>query len=133
MHANFVNGHSYRPNSVNTPFLRVAMLANESVACQRMLPRLGSIAAALLLASALMAEIPEHLRYATLPKQWQQALDTFRDKPSARGGAAKPFTQDEDACILHYRHELGSTKRVAWAKMLPTRNGTAAAKSRYMD
>ena len=73
---------------------RSAMLANRGVACQRMLPRLGSIVAALLLASALMAEIPEHLRYATLPKQWQQALDTFRDKPSARGGSAKPFRSD---------------------------------------
>ena len=47
---------------------RSAMLANRGVACQRMLPRLGSIAAALLLATALMAEIPEHLRYATLPR-----------------------------------------------------------------
>ena len=61
------------------------MRRNKGVACQRMLPTLRSIAVALLFAAAFMAEVPDHLRYATLPKQWQLALDAFRDKPVARG------------------------------------------------
>ena len=73
------------------------MRRNKSVACHCMLPTLGSTAIALLLAAAVMVEIPEQLRYATLPKEWQVALNTFRDKPIARGGARQPFTRDEDS------------------------------------
>ena len=40
---------------------------------------------------------------ATLPKQYQLALDAFRDKPDSRCAAleADAFTREEDACILH--------------------------------
>ena len=58
---------SYRPNTVNTPLHRCAMLGNKGVACQRMRLQLGSIAGALLVAVTIMAQIPEHLRYAALP------------------------------------------------------------------
>ena len=106
-----------------------AMRRNKSVACHCMLPTLGSTAIALLLAAAVMVEIPEQLRYATLPKEWQVALNTFRDKPIARGGARQPFTRDEDACILHNVH--GPT-RMPWPEMLPTRpNNKRAAQNRY--
>ena len=53
----------------------------------------------------------EQLRYATLPKEWQVALNTFRDKPIARGGARQPFTRDEDACILH---NVGNRRLKNW-------------------
>ena len=43
------------------------MRRNKGVACQRMLPTLGSTLLALLLAAANMAEIPQHLRYSALP------------------------------------------------------------------
>jgi hypothetical protein len=38
-------------------------------------------------------------RYATLPKQYQLALDAFRDKPDSRCAAleADAFTREEDA------------------------------------
>ena len=106
-----------------------AMGRNRCVACQRMLPTLGGTAIALLLAAVVMVEILVHLRYATLPKEWQLSLDTFRDKPIARGGTGKPYTRDEDACILHNVH--GPT-RMPWADMLPTRaDQKYAAKNRY--
>ena len=51
-----------------------AMRRNKSVACHCMLPTLGSTAIALLLAAVVMVDIPEQLRYATLPKESQVAL-----------------------------------------------------------
>ena len=53
-------------------------------------------------------------RYATLPKQYQLALDTFRDMPEAQCAAleADAFTRDEDACILH--NVLLIAKKATW-------------------
>ena len=49
-------------------------------------------------------------RYATLPKQYQLALDAFRDKPDSRCAAlaADAFTREEDACM---DGEVGGNKR----------------------
>ena len=69
-------------------------------------------------------------RYATLPKQYQLALDAFRDKPDSQCAALKAdaFTRDEDACILH--NMLLIEKKASWKDMVPGRT-LAASKGRY--
>ena len=81
-----------------------------------------------LVALALMSNVPHDVSYATLPCMWQTALDHFRSQPPPRGGAAQPWTRDEDACILH--NEYGPDKRVPWAK-LPLERSEEAARTRY--
>ena len=69
-------------------------------------------------------------RYATLPKQYQLALDAFRDKPDSRCAAleADAFTREEDACILHNVLLIG--KQGTWKHMVPGRT-EKASKGRY--
>ena len=59
--------------------------------------------------------VPDAMSYAALPAAWQTALDNFRAQQPKRGGAAQPWTADEDACILHNEHSHGT--RVPWAKL----------------
>jgi hypothetical protein len=68
--------------------------------------------------------------YATLPKQYQLALDAFRDKPDSRCAAleADAFTREEDACILH--NTLLTDKKATWKDVLPGRK-ESASKGRY--
>jgi len=69
-------------------------------------------------------------RYATLPKQYQLALDAFRDKPDSQCAAleADAFTRDEDACILHNMLLIG--RKATWKNMVPGRT-EMASKGRY--
>ena len=65
-------------------------------------------------------------RYATLPKQYQLALDAFRDKPDSQCAAleADAFTRDEDACIRHNMLLIG--RKATGKSMVPGRTEKAS-------